>query len=142
MSGTVAISTYSLSETIRQTAVTKSELKDFHVLGRTLKCYSFGRKWCSNPFRQESHEIQREKQVSTPERTDRDQEDPTEKAIPPPHFEVLTPEQAKDRLMEKGVPGEAATERLLKAASKIATDLQRSNAADAKVRQINSKKSD
>jgi hypothetical protein len=29
MSGTVAIPTYSLSETIRQTAVTKSELKDF-----------------------------------------------------------------------------------------------------------------
>jgi hypothetical protein len=44
--------------------------------------------------------------------------------------------------MEKGLPGDVAPERLLKAASKSATHSQRSNAADAKVRQINSKKSD
>ena len=36
----------------------------------------------------------------------------------PPHFEVLTPEQAKARLTERGLPGDAATEKLLKAASK------------------------
>ena len=40
------------------------------------------------------------------------------KQYSPPHFEVLTAEQAKARLAERGLPGEAATEQLLKAASK------------------------
>ena len=36
----------------------------------------------------------------------------------PPQFEVLTRAQAKAQLIERGLPGEAATEQLLKAASK------------------------
>lgn len=40
------------------------------------------------------------------------------KQYTPPQFEVLTAEQAKARLAEKGLSGEAATEQLLKAASK------------------------
>jgi hypothetical protein len=40
------------------------------------------------------------------------------KQYSPPQFEVLTPEQAKARLAESGLPGDAATEQLLKAASK------------------------
>jgi hypothetical protein len=65
------------------------------------------------------------------------------KQYSPPRFEVLAPEQAKARLMERGLPGEAATEQLLKAASKsepTAKDLQHANAADATARQIKSKK--
>jgi hypothetical protein len=36
----------------------------------------------------------------------------------PPRFELLTPDQAKARLTERALPGEAATEHLLKAAAK------------------------
>ena len=67
------------------------------------------------------------------------------KQYSPPRFEVLTPEQAKARLTERRMPGDDATEQLLKAASKsgpTAKDSQRSNAGDAKVRQIKSKKPD
>jgi hypothetical protein len=40
------------------------------------------------------------------------------KKYSPPQFEVLTRDQAKVRLTERALPGEAATEQLLKAASK------------------------
>jgi hypothetical protein len=40
------------------------------------------------------------------------------KPYAPPRFEVLTADQAKVRLTERALPGEAAVERLLKAASK------------------------
>ena len=40
------------------------------------------------------------------------------KRYTPPRFELLTPDQAKARLTERPLPGEAATEDLLKAASK------------------------
>ena len=36
----------------------------------------------------------------------------------PPRFEVLTRDQAKVQLIERALPSEAATEQLLKAASK------------------------
>ena len=63
----------------------------------------------------------------------------------PPQFEVLTPDQAKSQLTEKGLPGEAETERLLKAASQprpSKTNEQRSIADETKLREINSKKRD
>jgi len=40
------------------------------------------------------------------------------KRYTPPRFELVTPDQAKVRLTEGALPGEAATEDLLKAASK------------------------
>jgi hypothetical protein len=55
----------------------------------------------------------------------------------PPRFEVLTPDQAKAQLTERALPGEAATERLLAAASKPGPNeigQQRSIAREAKVR--------
>jgi hypothetical protein len=55
----------------------------------------------------------------------------------PPRFEVLTPDQAKLRLTERALPGEAATEQLLKAASQrgsAGTGEQRSIAREAKLR--------
>jgi hypothetical protein len=67
------------------------------------------------------------------------------KPYSPPRFEVLTPDQAKARLAESGLPGEAATQQLLKAASKSgpsAKDQQRSVSDKAQVRQIKSKKLD
>ena len=40
------------------------------------------------------------------------------KRYTPPRFELLTPDQAKARLTERALPGEAALEHLLKGASK------------------------
>jgi hypothetical protein len=62
-----------------------------------------------------------------------------------PGFEVLTPDQAKQRLTEGALPGEAATEELLKAASRpvsSATGQQRSIPDGTKLRQIKSRKPD
>jgi hypothetical protein len=62
----------------------------------------------------------------------------------PPRFEVLTPDQAKVRLTGRALPGEAATEELLTAASSQpgpgGKGQQRSIADEAKLRQIKSKK--
>ena len=61
----------------------------------------------------------------------------------PPQFDVLTPDQAKSRLIEKGLAGEAETEQLLKAASEprpSGTKGQRSIAGETNLREINSAK--
>ena len=57
------------------------------------------------------------------------------KRYTPPRFEVLTPDQAKSWLSEKGLPGETTTGQPLKAASQLerhGTDEQRSNPGGAK----------
>ena len=59
------------------------------------------------------------------------------KRYTPPRFELLTPDQAKARLTERALPGEAAIEHLLKAAAKpgpAGTGKQRSSADGAKLR--------
>ena len=56
----------------------------------------------------------------------------------PPRFELLTPNQAKVRLTKRGLPGEAATERILDAASRLGASgagEQRSVAAGANLHQ-------
>ena len=63
----------------------------------------------------------------------------------PPQFEVLTPDQAKSRLIEKGLAGEAETAQLLKAASEprpSGTKGQRSTADETNLGEINTEKRD